>query len=115
MVTRSFDLHDQRSRIRGGAQTGGQSDQTSDHQKTVPHFSIMTNCAAALRQAMSGSRNRAGRPTAAVTASAARYPLRTAPSMVAGHPERVQSPARKTLGALVFASGRAASIPGRAE
>ena len=38
-----------------------------------------------------------GLPAAALTASAARYPLRTAPSIVAGQPERVQSPARKKL------------------
>jgi len=42
-------------------------------------------------------------------------PLRTAPSMVAGQPERVPIACKETLGALVFTSGRAASMPGRAE
>ena len=42
-----------------------------------------------------GIRKWRGRPAALATASAAIYPLRTAPSMVAGQPDRVQSPARK--------------------
>ena len=53
---------------------------------------------------------------ARATPSAARYPLRTAPSMVAGQPERVQSPARNKFGTLAFAAGgRSASVPGAAE
>src|ERR1700728_2129647 len=54
-------------------------------------------------------------PAAWASASAARYPLRTAPSMVAGQPVAVQSPARKTRGQAVVATGRCASIPGRGE
>ena len=54
-------------------------------------------------------------PAVAAKASAARYPLRTAPSMVAGHPVAVQSPARKTRGHPVTAPGRYASMPGRGE
>jgi hypothetical protein len=57
-------------------------------------------------QAISGSRNFFGCPAAPVTASAARYPLRTAPSMVAGQPLRVQSPARNRLGILLALGGR---------
>ena len=37
-------------------------------------------------------------PAERASASAAKYPLRTAPSMVAGQPVAVQSPARKTRG-----------------
>ena len=59
------------------------------------------------------SRNfRPARPRC-VTASAARYPLRTAPSMVAGQPDRVQSPARNRFGILVALHGRAAPAPAR--
>src|SRR5271155_3219250 len=65
--------------------------------------------------AISGSRNFRGSPAAPVTASAARYPLRTAPSIVAGQPQRVQSPARKRLGILVGLRGRNCSRPGLAE
>src|SRR5208282_2980815 len=54
-------------------------------------------------------------PEASSTASAAWYPLRTAPSMVAGHPVAVQSPARKTRGHGVAGVGRKASMPGRGE
>src|SRR6267143_2286804 len=49
------------------------------------------------------------------SASAALYPLRTAPSMVAGQPVAVQSPARKTRGHTVSGFGRYWSIPGRGE
>ena len=52
----------------------------------------------------SGSRNALASPAARVTASAARYPLRTAPSIVAGHPDRVQSPARNRFANLVSAA-----------
>src|ERR1700675_3895621 len=52
-------------------------------------------------------------PAACRRASAARYPLRTAPSMVAGQPVAVQSPARKTRGQAVADVGRGASMPGR--
>src|SRR5579872_787606 len=55
----------------------------------------------------SGERKRGSlNPAARASASAARYPLRTAPSMVAGHPVAVQSPARKTRGHPVAAAGR---------
>src|SRR5450631_1295489 len=54
-------------------------------------------------------------PAARERDSAARYPLRTAPSMVAGHPVAVQSPARKTRGQAVMEVGRWASMPGRGE
>src|SRR5438132_7690244 len=40
------------------------------------------------------------KPDARATPSAAMYPLRTAPSMVAGHPVATQSPARNTRGRL---------------
>ena len=63
----------------------------------------------------SGDRNRRFCPAARASASAARYPLRTAPSMVAGQPVAVQSPARKTRDQAVEASGRWRSIPGRGE
>ena len=54
----------------------------------------------------SGERNwRSLRPAARARTSAARYPLRTAPSMVAGHPVAVQSPARKTRGHVVIGGG----------
>src|SRR2546422_742326 len=46
---------------------------------------------------------------------AARYPLRTAPSIVAGQPERVQSPARNRLFTAVDAAGRFTSVSGAAE
>ena len=42
----------------------------------------------------SGRRRRAGAPAASRIASAAKQPLRTAPSIVAGQPVAVQSPAR---------------------
>src|SRR5215467_6865365 len=61
----------------------------------------------------SGLRNVVTRPAVWVTASAARYPLRTAPSIVAGQPVAIQSPARKIRGHWVFASGRNLSSPGR--
>lgn len=65
---------------------------------------------------MSGERNRIPLfPEASAKASAARYPLRTAPSMVAGHPVAVQSPARNTRGQAVMGVGRWASMPGRGE
>src|SRR3954463_9921928 len=63
----------------------------------------------------SGERNRMAFPETPVRASAARYPLRTAPSMVAGQPVAVQSPARNTRGQGVIGTGRWASIPGRGE
>src|SRR5258708_3695162 len=64
----------------------------------------------------SGTRNlESFTPAAYVRASAARYPLRTAPSIVAGQPVAVQSPARKTRGHTVAAGGRYASMPGRGE
>ena len=63
----------------------------------------------------SGDRNCASCPAPRARASAARYPLRTAPSMVAGQPVAVQSPARKTRGQGVTGPGRYASIPGRGE
>src|SRR5208283_2820596 len=66
-------------------------------------------------QAMSGSRYRPGRPRRAETRSAAMWPLRTAPSMVEGQPERVQSPASVRLAMGVAAAGRNCSKPGRAE
>ena len=44
----------------------------------------------------SGTRNFWVSPVADASASAAPYPLRTAPSIVAGHPVAVQSPARKS-------------------
>src|SRR5207247_382361 len=46
----------------------------------------------------SGIRKDFGVPAYLVRASAARNPLRTAPSMVAGQPVAVQSPARKRRG-----------------
>src|ERR1700676_1059212 len=54
-------------------------------------------------------------PANRASASAARYPLRTAPSMVAGQPVAVQSPERKTRGHAVSGLGRYWSIPGRGE
>ena len=44
---------------------------------------------------------------------AARYPLRTAPSIVAGQPVSVQSPARNRPSIGVRCGGRSASTPGR--
>src|SRR5581483_1700227 len=49
------------------------------------------------------------------TACAALYPLLTAPSIVAGHPVAVQSPARKILGHGEGDPGRWESEPGSAE
>src|ERR1700694_6351161 len=64
----------------------------------------------------SGTRNlESFTPAAYVRASAAIYPLRTAPSIVAGQPVAVQSPARKTRGHTVAAGGRCASMHGRGE
>ncbi len=63
-----------------------------------------------------GARNtRSVSPAARATASAAALPLRTAPSMVAGQPVAVQSPARNTRGQMVCARGRYASTPGCGE
>ena len=64
---------------------------------------------------MSGNRKFCARPAAAVTASAAMYPLRTAPSIVEGQPERVQSPARNRFRMGVRVPGRSGSSPGMAE
>src|SRR6185312_6489341 len=55
----------------------------------------------------SGTRNDVSRaPATQATRCAAAYPLRTAPSMVAGQPVAVQSPARKTRGQTVSEAGR---------
>ena len=51
-------------------------------------------------------------PLVPVTASAAMYPLRTAPSIVEGQPVRVQSPASTSPGTSVFCNGRNRSSPG---
>ena len=49
------------------------------------------------------------------TPSAAMYPLRTAPSIVAGQPLRVQSPARYKLAIDDSVPGRKLSVSGAAE
>src|SRR6267378_6984187 len=49
------------------------------------------------------------------SASAALYPLRTAPSMVAGQPVAVQSPAKKKFWTVVSCLGRQRSTPGSGE
>ena len=46
----------------------------------------------------SGTRKRRESPAALESASALRYPARTAPSMVEGHPVAVQSPLRNSRG-----------------
>ena len=56
-----------------------------------------------------GDGPRLSRPS---TASAARRPLRTAPSIVAGSPVSVQSPARNSPGSAVTGPGRSASSAG---
>lgn len=53
-----------------------------------------------------------GRPRALSAASAAFTPLRTALSMVAGHPVAVHAPARYRPGASVRAPGRRRPTPG---
>ncbi len=63
----------------------------------------------------SATKNLCGAPIVSVSASAARQPLRTAPSMVAGHSVAVQSPARNSRGHGVLAWGRYWSNPGRTE
>ena len=63
----------------------------------------------------SGWSKRFGSPQSENMASAARYPLRTAPSIVAGHPVAVQSPARNRLGSGVRCEGRQRSAPGCGE
>src|SRR5271166_6843604 len=50
-----------------------------------------------------------------LSASAAAYPLRTAPSIVDGHPVAVQSPARNNRGHGLLCDGRNASLPGAGE
>src|SRR6266852_4752241 len=63
----------------------------------------------------SGWRNFRGVPATRSTASAARYPLRTAPSIVAGQPVAVQSPARNNPRTDVSCFGRQRSTPGSGE
>src|SRR5437763_9225847 len=63
----------------------------------------------------SGTRKTFGFRACLATASAARYPLRTAPSMVAGHAVAVQSPARNKRGHGVAFVGRYRSMPGTGE
>src|SRR5208282_2325801 len=82
----------------------------------MPHYPLAEALhQEALHQAEPGIRNTRGVPASFITASAARYPLRTAPSIVAGQPERVQSPARKRFRTEVRFTGRCASRPGLAE
>src|SRR6266849_6566322 len=63
----------------------------------------------------SGWRNFRGAPATRSTASAARYPLRTAPSIVAGQPVADQSPARNNPRTDVSCFGRQRSTPGSGE
>src|SRR5271166_2240067 len=63
----------------------------------------------------SATRNFGLPPFAAASASAAPYPLRTAPSMVEGQPVAVQSPAMNNLGHGLVCDGRYASLPGAGE
>src|SRR6266850_944944 len=65
--------------------------------------------------ARSGCKNLRGVPFERRTASAARYPLRTAPSIVAGQPVSVQSPARNNPRTEDSCFGRQRSTPGSAE
>jgi hypothetical protein len=58
---------------------------------------------------------RSGCPNRARIPSAAKYPLRTAPSIVAGQPVRVQSPASSKFEIAVCCRGLIASSPGRTE
>src|SRR5713226_7013930 len=72
---------------------------------------ILTNPSAA----RSSRKNFVGAPVSFITASAAKYPLRTGPSIVAGQPVAVQSPATKNPGILVRCCGRQRSTPGSGE
>ncbi len=63
----------------------------------------------------SACRSFAACPNSARTDSAARYPLRTAPSIVEGHPVCVQSPERNKFSIDVFCGGRQRSTPGSGE
>src|ERR1700682_2314733 len=63
----------------------------------------------------SGCKNFWGTPAVRITASAARYPLRTAPSIVAGQLVSVPSPARNSPRTLVSCLGLHRSTPGSGE
>src|ERR1700683_2142904 len=63
----------------------------------------------------SGCKKDFGSPKSPSNASAARYPLRTAAAIVAGHEVRVQSPARKRFSTDIFCAGRQRSTPGSGE
>ena len=89
----------------------GRGIQYPQEKKRYPREKIRMNPVAV----RSGERNCASCPVPRARASAARYPLRTAPSMVAGHPVAVQSPGRKTRGQGVTGPGLYASMPGRGE
>jgi hypothetical protein len=83
--------------------------------KLPPHTQFRAQSETSPSARSSGCKNLWGVAAAFSTASAAKYPLRTAPSMVAGQPVAVQSQARNNLGQGLLCGARKASLPGDGE